>query len=161
MSIAAVPEITGPGVSIWLLHYGPCWCRSRPGHSGSFDYVRMRRTVAEVGSLEENLLIVSDRVIDGTGQTYRQVFHEVPDPKLAVSAATCPFAQQFWEELPNGWRPVEEILPIDIHVDACINGEPEVLLATVLGHVLARREAALDQESEPGRWAMENAATDA
>ncbi|MFP3881437.1 MAG: hypothetical protein ACLFRT_00930 [Actinomycetota bacterium] len=121
---------------IWLLQYGPCWCRTPRTETSSFDYVRLRTKKADLGRLEENLLIVSERVIDGTAKVYRQVYDDVPDPKLVISAAACPTADRFWDGLPNGWVPVDEILPIDIHVDACISGEPESLAAAVLGHVL-------------------------
>lgn len=132
---------------IWLLQYGPCWCRTPATETSSFDYVRMRRTAADLGSMEENLLIVSDRVIDGSGKSYRQVYTDVPEPKLVVSAATCPHARRFWNELPNGWTPVDELLPIDLHVDDCINGQPEALAAAVLAHVLGDTEKpAVDRE---------------
>lgn len=122
---------------IWLLQYGPCWCRSPRTDSSSFDYVRMRRTAVDLGELEEYLFIVSERVIDGAAKTYRQVYADVPDPKLVISAAACPTAERFWNDLPNGWTPVDEILPVDIYVKDCISGQPEALTAAVLGHVLA------------------------
>ena len=125
------------GVRIWLLQYGPCWCRSIPSDSSSFDYVRLRRTMTHLGSLDTNLLIVSARVIDGSSHAYRQVYDEMPDPKIVISAAVCPFAHSFWDGLPNGWTPVEGLLPVDVHVDECINGEPEALMAAVLAHVFA------------------------
>ncbi len=121
---------------IWLLQYGPCWCHTTATDTSSFDYVRLRKKAADLGSMEKNLLIVSDRVIDGSGKSYRQVYADVPEPKLVVSAATCPHARRFWDELPNGWTPVDELLPIDLHVDECINGYPEALAAAVLAHVL-------------------------
>lgn len=127
-----------PPVRIWRLQYGPCWCRSIPTEASSFDYVRLRRTTADLGSLEENLLIVSERVIDGCGKSYRQVYADVPDPKLVISAGTCPTSHRFWDELPNGWAPVEKILPIDIAVEDCISGSPEALMAAVISHVLTR-----------------------
>lgn len=136
---------------IWRLQYGPCWCLSVPVDTSSFDYVRMRRTAADLGSLDENLLIVSERVIDGTGKVYRRVYSEVPDPKIVIAAGTCPTAHRFWDELPNGWVPVQEVLPIDIHVDECITRSPETLLAAVLGYVMSRqapiRERASGAES--------------
>lgn len=141
-------------VGIWLLQYGPCWCRSTPTDGGSFDYVRMRRTLVE--PLEENLLIVSEKVIDGTAGIYRQVYDDVPHPKLVISAGTCPFASRFWDELPNGWDRVDEILPIDVHVEDCISGNPEALLAAVLAHRLARPVT-----SDGAGWLMEEAAIDA
>lgn len=149
-------------VRIWLLQYGPCWCRSIPSDSSSFDYVRLRRTSADLGSLETNLLIVSARVIDGSSRAYRQVYDEMPDPKIVISAAVCPFAHSFWDGLPNGWAPVEDLLPIDVYVDECINGEPEALMAAVLAHVFA-----IDGSSEGSdrgaqvSHSLERAATDA
>lgn len=136
-----------PGTRIWRLQYGPCWCMSVPVETSSFDYVRMARTAADLGSLDENLLIVSERVIDGTSQIYRRVHSEVPDPKIVISAGTCPMAHRFWSELPNGWVPVQEVLPIDVHVDECINRSPETLLAAVLGYVMSRQAPMREQAS--------------
>ena len=130
-----------PKNRIWLLQYGPCWCRSHPTDSSSFDYVRVRRSDADLGTWNRNLLVVSDRVIDGSSHLYRQVYSDLPDPKVIIAAAPCPAAGQFWAELPNGWGPVEEVIPIDIHVDDCISGSPESLMAAVLTHALARDEA--------------------
>jgi NADH:ubiquinone oxidoreductase subunit B-like Fe-S oxidoreductase len=125
---------------IWVLQYGPCWCRSHPTDSSSFDYVRLRRTSADLGAWGENLLIVSARVIDGSNHLYRQVYSEMPDPKVVVAVPPCPAAGQFWEELPNGWGEVEELIPVDIRVDECMNGFPESLMSAVLAHALARAE---------------------
>lgn len=136
-----------PRTRIWRLQYGPCWCLSVPADSSSFDYVRMGRTAVDLGSLDQNLLIVSERVIDGTSKVYRKVYSEVPDPKIVISVATCPMAHRFWDELPNGWGPVREVLPIDVHVDECISRSPETLLATVLGHVMSSEAPIRDRAS--------------
>lgn len=156
-----VPE--RPGIRIWLLQYGPCWHQSMPGETGSFDYVRMRKTSADLDVLAENLLIVSKRVIDGAGRHYRQVYQEVPDPKLVVAVAPCPLADRFWDELPNGWSPVDELLPVDIHVDECINGEPEALMAAVLKHVLTTEGTAPNERGGDKQRSqlMEKASSDA
>ncbi len=139
---------------IWLLQYGPCWCHTTATDTSSFDYVRLRKTAADLGPLEENLLIVSDRVIDGSGKSYRQVYADVPEPKLVVSVATCPHARRFWDELPNGWTPVDELLPIDLHVEECISGYPETLAAAVLAHVLGDTETSADATEDRDMSAM-------
>lgn len=130
-------------IRIWKLQYGPCWHGAIPSETGSFDFVRLRTTEAELGGLDENILIVSERVIDGARQVYLQVYSDVPEPKLVVATAACPVAQRFWDDLPVGWTSVDEILPIDIHVEECINGNPESLMAAVIGHVLTREIASL------------------
>lgn len=137
-----------PATRIWVLQYGPCWCRSLPTDSSSFDYVRLRRTQTDLGHLRESLLVVSERVIDGSGHLYRQVYEDVPDPKLVISTAACPFAEKFWDDLPNGWVPVEEMIQVDIHVDECIGGRPESLMAAVLRHAFSPADIAPDAETE-------------
>lgn len=132
---------------IWVLQHGPCWCRSHPTDSSSFDYVKLRRIDVDLGAWYRNVLIVSERVIDGSSHLYRQVYREMPDPKVVVAAAACPAAGQFWDELPNGWHPVEEIIPVDIRVDDCINGNPELLMAAVLGYAPAREEVPQREET--------------
>lgn len=142
---------------IWLLQYGPCWCRSMPSDSGSFDYVRLHKTVLDLSSLEENLFIVSERVIDGSSSVFRQVCKSVPEPKLVISAGPCPFASRFWDELPSGWTSIDEILPVDIHVADCISGHPEMLMTAVLEHVLTRdeRRTGHSTHGKPELWISE------
>lgn len=129
-----------PRNRIWLLQHGPCWCRSHPTDSSSFDYVRLRRTDADLGVWDQNLLIVSERVIDGSSHLYRQVFSDMPDPKLVIAVPPCPAAGKFWDELPNGWGPVDKIIPVDTRVDECVNGFPETLMTAVLAYAFARAE---------------------
>lgn len=124
---------------IWRLQFGPCWCGSVPPDSGSFDYVRMRQSAADLGSIEDNLLIVSDRVIDGSAKMYRALHSQVPDPKLVVAVGTCPKAGRFWDELPNGWTAVDDVFSVDIRVEECISGYPEALMAAMVGYFLARQ----------------------
>jgi Ni,Fe-hydrogenase III small subunit len=141
VGIPAQEPVERPLNRVWLLQHGPCWCRSHPTDSSSFDYVKLRRTGADLGAWHGNVLIVSERVIDGSGHLYRQVFGEMPDPKVVVAAAPCPAAVRFWDDLPNGWAPVEDMIPIDIRVDECINGNPESLMTAVLSYALARQDA--------------------
>lgn len=125
-------------IRVWRLQYGPCWCRRTPDDTDSFDFVRLTTSTADLGSFDRNVLIVSDRVIDGSQPVFLQVYERVPSPKLVVATAPCHGAARFWEELPVGWSPVEDLLPVDIHIDdECVTGNPEVLMARVLGHVLS------------------------
>lgn len=120
---------------VWRLQFGPCWCRGAPAGTGSFDFVRLVTSENDLGQFDHNILILSERVIDGSLAVYRQVIDGIPDPKLVVSVAPCPAARSFWEELPIGWTPVSEVLPVDIRVDECISGMPESLMAALLRHV--------------------------
>lgn len=131
-------ELGGPepaATHIWRLQFGPCWCRTGPTDHGSFDFVRLRTTTTDPGSVRENILIVTSRVISGAARMYRQIHSEVPDPKLVVAAAACPSAARFWDEIPGGWTPADEVLPVDLHVEDCISGNPETLLTAVLSHL--------------------------
>lgn len=133
-----------PATRVWRLQYGPCWCRGVPPNAGSFDFVRFSTTTQDLGAFEGNIVIFSDRVVDGSLPVFLQVLEQAPDPKLVVSTLSCPYAARFWEELPVGWTPIEEVLPIDLHIEECVTGNPEELLAGVLGHILGDRPSAQD-----------------
>lgn len=125
-------------IRIWRLQYGPCWCHGIPSDSGSFTFARMRTTSADFGLAEENLLIVSGRVLDGTKGVFLRLYSDIPEPTVVISAPACPAAQRFWDELPVGWTPVEEVIPVHIRVEHCIWGNPEELMAAALSHFLTR-----------------------
>lgn len=125
-------EAARPAAGVWILQSGPCWCGSVPTESSSFDYMRLRKTALDPGTLDDNFLIVSERVIDGSSRVYRQVFEDTPNPKVVISTAACPATSRFWDDLPTGWGPVDELFPVDIHIDQCIRGEPETLMTAVV-----------------------------
>ena len=79
-----------------------------------------------------NLLIVSERVMVGSGPTCKQVYDSIPDPKVVISTGSCPAARRFWDDSLIGWTHVSELLPVYMSVEACIFGEPEALLEPVL-----------------------------
>jgi Ni,Fe-hydrogenase III small subunit len=103
--------------------------------------------VTDLGGIRDNFLIVSERVIDGSKQVFRETYDDVPDPKLVISTAVCPTATRFWDELPVGWASVGEVLPVDIAVAECINGNPESLMAAVLSHLTPRETNVSEAES--------------
>ena len=120
---------------MWRLQFGPCWCRGAPASTGSFDFVRLVTSESDLGDFDSSILILSERVIDGSLAVYRQVIDRIPDPKLIVSAAACPAARSFWDDLPLGWTPVSDLMPVDIRIDECISGMPESLMAALIRHV--------------------------
>jgi Ni,Fe-hydrogenase III small subunit len=126
---------SGSPARVWRLQFGPCWCRGVPASTGSFDFVRLVTSENDLGQFDRNILILSERVIDGSLAVYRQVIDRIPDPKLVVSVSACPAARNFWDELPLGWSPIADVLPIDIRIDDCISGMPESLMAALLRHV--------------------------
>ncbi len=113
---------------IWVLQCGPCWCGSTPTEESTFDYLRFRKTVTDLGPQIENLVIVSERVIDGTAPTLRQVYEDAPEPKLVISAGPCPLASQFCDALPNGWDKVDGTAPTlrQVYEDA---PEPKLVIS--------------------------------
>lgn len=108
-----------------------------PGESGSFDFVRTSTCEIGLGSLDFNVLILSDRVIDGSQPVFLQVHERVAQPRLVVATASCPAAGAFWDDLPVGWSPVQDLVPVDLLIEECIGGHPEALMAAVLGYALS------------------------
>lgn len=89
----------------------------------------------DLGPLDANLVIVSERVVSGSRQVCEQVLESVPEPRLVIATATCPAAKAFWAEAPLSWIPAGDVLPVDLTVDSCVSGEPEALLGVVLAYL--------------------------
>jgi len=116
---------------IWRLTYGPCWCQGIPAGNGAFDFVRMTISEPRPGP-GVNFLVVSNRVLDGSRAAFLSLHEEIPQPRWTIGAATCPAAEGFWDGLPIGWAPVQEVIPVDVQVGVCITGRPDALVTAVL-----------------------------
>lgn len=123
---------TVPLHMVGVLQYGPCWCRGRPGESGSFDLYRHRSVRMDLSPLSCNLLIVSERVLNGAEATCHQVYSALPDPKRVISTGPCLEAGAFWDETPLSWVPVSELIPVDGAIEECVSGRPEMLVGAIL-----------------------------
>lgn len=126
---ALSPE-AGRRPRIWALQYGPCWCHGTPAADDSFDFVRLR--TARSSALNRDVIIVSQRVIVGSGQLLRQVHDGLPSSRLVVTTGNCPSTDEFWDSLPGGWVEADELIRVDAHVEECFSRYPEVVLARIL-----------------------------
>lgn len=123
---------------IWRLSYGPCWCQGEPPRGSSFEF--MRRLVTPPSSRPGvNLLMVSNRVLDGSAGAFAAIEREVPSPRFVVSTAACPASADFWNGLPIGWSPVDSIMEVDAHIEECVSGYPHALVFAVLDLLLEPR----------------------
>lgn len=127
--------------TVSVLQYGPCWCRGRPGDSGTFDLFRHRTVEMDLGPLTSNVMIVSERVLNGAEAMCRETYQSLPDPKIVIATAPCPSARTFWNEAPLAWMPVRDLLPVELSLDDCVSGRPESLLGAVLQLVAEESEA--------------------
>lgn len=125
-------DTRGDEFSIRVVQHGPCWCRTGAAETGSFDFIRSRTAELSPGAFDRNLLIVSHRLIAGAERSVRSTYDALPDPKLVISGGVCRGTTEFWDELPGGWIPADELIPVDIRVGDCLSGRPEALLAAVL-----------------------------
>lgn len=89
-------------------------------------------TSAAPTELGRSLLIVSERVPNGSQPHFLALHRDVPEPRFTIAAASCPAAAPFWDSLPGGWLDVREVIPVDGVIDECITGHPEQLMVTVL-----------------------------
>ena len=114
--------------TISTVAFGPCWCRAVPGEDGSFDVFRQRKVRSPLG---RDVLIVTDRVPPSGVATVRRLADQLSDP-LVLSTKACPTAGWYWDTSPSGWVDATKLVRVDRHVDACLTGQPELLLATLL-----------------------------
>lgn len=137
---SAAGEIAAQSNRISSLQFGPCWCRGLPNEVDAFDFVRLRTTTAGL-PIEENLFIVSARVVEGAQRMVLQVYEEMPDPKLVIRGGVCLSTSRFWDRLPGGWVATDDVVPVDVQIDDCIAGRPEALLVSFMTHMVGDADA--------------------
>lgn len=115
---------------VWRLGYGPCWCQGVPPEGAPFDLTRFSVSPPS-GQEGLNLLVVTDRVV-GSPHLLKRLLDDIPPSRLVVSVGACTAASSFWDSLPDGWIPVDQLVNVDAHVDDCVNGHPESLVLAVL-----------------------------
>lgn len=138
----------GDEFSIHVVQHGPCWCRMGAAGTGSFDFIRSRTAELIPGAFDRSLLIVSRRLIAGAERSVRSLYESVPEPTLVISGGPCPATTEFWDELPGGWIPADDLIPVDIDVGECLSGRPEALVAALLNWSAAGRDASRDATVE-------------
>lgn len=127
------------GGRIWFFQFGPCWCRGTPGGKGSFDFLRLREAPSSLNGLETNILLLSDRILEGSRATLKSVYDRVPDPKLVISGGPCRAAEPFWQGVTTTPLSVDSVVPVDLRIEQCISGFPEALLSAVLNLMTSRQ----------------------
>ena len=116
MRLEPAASSRGPSAStVAILQYGPCWCRGVPGETGSFDFIRQRRVDMDLGPLGSNLVIVSERVLAGSGSVVWAVFDSVPEPTQWGEEAGRPIvprdAESARNAMENQINKMEELVP--------------------------------------------------
>lgn len=124
-----VDELTrAPAATVSTAAFGPCWCRAVPGSDGSFDVFRQRSVTASLG---RDALVVSNRIPPTGVAIVRRLSDSLSDP-IVIATKACPSAAWYWDASPSGWVELDEILDVDLSVDACLTGQPELLFSALL-----------------------------
>jgi NADH-quinone oxidoreductase B subunit len=121
--------------SPWVFHLGASACNNCDIEildvlTPKFDVERFG--IVLVGSPRHaDVLLVSGWVNRHSLPRVKEVYRQVPNPKLVVAVGTCSSTGNMFRDSYNYVAPVDEIIPVDVYVPGC-PPKPEAIIAGVV-----------------------------
>lgn len=121
--------------SPWVFHLGASACNNCDIEildvlTPRFDVERFG--IVLVGSPRHaDVLLVSGWVNRHALPRVKEVYRQVPNPKLVVAIGVCACTANMFRDSYNFVAPVDEILPVDVYVPGC-PPKPEAIIAGVV-----------------------------
>jgi NADH-quinone oxidoreductase B subunit len=121
--------------SPWVFHLGATACNNCDIEildvlTPKFDVERFG--IVLVGSPRyADVLLVSGWVNRHSLPRVKEVYRQVPNPKLVVAVGTCSSTGNMFRDSYNYVAPLDEIIPVDVYVPGC-PPKPEAIIAGVV-----------------------------
>ncbi len=132
------------GRSLWafLFNAGSCnGCEIELVASVTPRYDLERFGIKLVGSPRHaDLLLVTGPVTRKMEPRLRRVYEQMPDPKLVVCVGVCGISGGTFYDSYNLVGPVDQIIPVDVHVPGC-PPRPEAIIDGVVKALLKLEQA--------------------
>jgi NADH-quinone oxidoreductase subunit B len=96
-----------------------------------FDLDRLGTGPPQPTSRQADLLLVAGPVTPRQAGALRRAYEQMAEPKWVMAVGSCACAGGSWEEGYASVAPVEEIIPVDVHVPGC-PPRPEAILHGLL-----------------------------
>ncbi|MBT8507746.1 hydrogenase [Methanomicrobiaceae archaeon CYW5] len=123
--------------SLWVFHFnsGSCnGCDIEIVCTLTPRYDPERFGIKLVGSPRHaDVLLVTGPVVHDMADRLRRVYDQMPDPKVVISVGTCSQSGGVFFDSYNLDGPVNDIIPVDVHVPGCAPRPEAIIDAVVKG----------------------------
>lgn len=121
--------------SLWVYHVGVSACNNCDIEildllTPRFDVERFG--IVLVGSPRHaDVLLVSGIANRQIAPRLKNLYDQVPNPKVVVAIGSCACSAQMFRDSYNYLKPIDEIIPVDIYVPGC-PPKPEAMISAVV-----------------------------
>lgn len=146
--------MSGLSKSPWILHYDASSCNGCDIEvlaclTPVFDVERLG--VVNTGNPKHaDIFLVTGAVNEQSQSVIRNLYHQMPDPKVVVAVGICAATGGIFRECYNISGGVDGIIPVDIYVPGCA-ARPEAIIDGVvqaLGVLEKKRSAMTEANSK-------------
>ncbi|HWR02906.1 MAG TPA: NADH-quinone oxidoreductase subunit B family protein [Humidesulfovibrio sp.] len=131
MSFLKTSQIKSP----WLMHFdcGSCnGCDIETLACLTPVYDVERFGIINVGNPRHaDVLVVTGTVNPRNAEILKNIYSQMPDPKLVIAVGACGCSGGVFREAPNVLGGVDKVIPVDVYVPGC-PAKPEAIMDAVV-----------------------------
>ena len=131
MSFLKTSQIKSP----WLMHFdcGSCnGCDIETLACLTPVYDVERFGIINVGNPRHaDVLVVTGTVNPRNAEILKNIYSQMPDPKLVIAVGACGCSGGVFREAPNVLGGVDKVIPVDVYVPGC-TAKPEAIMDAVV-----------------------------
>jgi ech hydrogenase subunit C len=122
--------------SLWVLHYdcgscNGCDIEILAALTPKFDVERFG--IVNIGDPKQaDVLLVTGAVNHRNKEVLKNLYEQMPDPKMVIAIGTCACTGGVFHNCPNVLGGVDKIIPVDVYVPGCAARPEQIIDAVVL-----------------------------
>lgn len=145
--------MSGTTKSPWLMHYDASSCNGCDIEvlaclTPVYDVERFG--VINTGDPKQaDIFLVTGAVNDQNKEVVRQLYDQMPEPKVVVAVGICACSGGIFKDCYNILGGVDQVIPVDVYVPGCAARPEAIIDGVVKGlDVLEQKRLRLQQEKE-------------
>jgi len=122
--------------SLWLLHYdcgscNGCDIEVLAALTPKFDVERFG--IVNIGDPKQaDVLVVTGPANRRNQRVLRNLYEQMPEPKLVIAVGTCASTGGVFHNCPNVLGGVDKVIPVDVYIPGCAVRPEQIIDAVVL-----------------------------
>lgn len=122
--------------SLWVLHYdcgscNGCDIEVLAALTPKFDVERFG--IVNIGDPKQaDVLVVTGPANRRNQRVLRNLYEQMPDPKLVIAVGTCACTGGVFHNCPNVLGGVDKVIPVDVYIPGCAVRPEQIIDAVVL-----------------------------
>jgi len=122
--------------SLWVLHYdcgscNGCDIEILAALTPKFDVERFG--IVNIGDPKQaDVLLVTGAVNHRNKEVLKNLYEQIPDPKMVIAIGTCACTGGVFHNCPNVLGGVDKVIPVDVYVPGCAARPEQIIDAVVL-----------------------------